>query len=45
MYYYENNVSKKENSDFSISIELPTHVDIPASGSKLKEAINKLNRI
>ena len=45
MYYYENRVSKKGTSDFSISIEQPVHVDKPASGSKLKEAINKLNHI
>lgn len=45
MYYYENKVSKKEISDFSISLEQPVHVDKPASKSKLKEAINKLNYI
>lgn len=45
MYYYENKVSKKESADFSISIEQPVHIDKPASGSKLKEAINKLNHI
>lgn len=45
MYYYENRVSKKETSDFSISLEQPVHVDKPASESKLKEAINKLNHI
>jgi hypothetical protein len=45
MYYYEARTAKKNSSDFSIAIEHPVHVDKPASGSKLKEAINKLNHI
>lgn len=45
MYYYENRVSRKESSDFSISLEHNVHVDKPASKNKLKEAINKLNCI
>ena len=45
MYYYENRVSRKESADFSISLEQNVRVDKPASGNKLKEAINKLNYI
>lgn len=46
MYYYENRVSKKESADFSISLEQPAaRAEKPSTGSKLRDAINKLNHI
>lgn len=45
MYYYENKVVKKENSEFSITIEQSVHTEAPITGSKLKNAIKKLNSI
>lgn len=45
MYYYENRTQKESSEEFSVSIEQPAHVGKDASGSKLKDAIYKLNHL
>ena len=45
MYYYENRTKKGSSEEFSVSIEHGAHVGNKASGSKLKDAINKLNHL